>query len=133
MLIDSYLPAYQFHEVDFKRVYTDRATAYHTVLHCDFRSSWLIKLLFRVRGTSTKATTIGDITRLGFVKLGEIPNEEIVYGMVTTSPIFNSCKAITGSDNFINIRSPEFIKAVINFRVYSTQSLVQIISTETRV
>jgi hypothetical protein len=49
MLIDKYLPGYQFQEHHSKRVYYSE-NVYNLMLEADVSNSIIIKLLFRLRG-----------------------------------------------------------------------------------
>ncbi len=86
-----------------------------------------------MRGMKQKLSTIKDISRLGFIKLDEKQGEEIVFGILSNRPTFSSCEIIKSPLEFIEHRSKNIIKAVINLSVYSESSSNQIVSTETRV
>jgi len=133
MLIDKYLPKYDFREFHSIKVISHTDNVYQQVLNCDLSQSWVIKLLFRIRGIPAGFSSIEDILRMGFIKLDEVPGEEIIFGMITNSPVFNGCRTITSGSEFISRGEPDILKAVINFRV--TEDLLSqfTISTETRV
>lgn len=133
MLIDKYLSAYDFNEFHSIKVNASAERSYDKMLRCDVGRSRLISLLFRLRGIPKHLHTIDHLTRMGFVKLDEEPGEEIVYGIVTTSPVFNSCQSNLSPASFLQNKDASVMKAVINFRVQDVNSLTHIISTETRV
>jgi hypothetical protein len=103
------------------------------MLSCDVSRSFLIKLLFRLRGMPKHLCTIEHLTSMGFVKLDEQPGKEIVYGIVTTSPTFNCCLSNLTPVSFLQNTNDSIIKAVINFQLQDEGNSTHIISTETRV
>jgi len=129
MLIDKYLSAYHFnelHSIEVKGIY-------QKMLQCDFSNSSLIKFLFRLRGMPKEVYSIEHLTNMGFIKLDEEPGKEILFGMVTDNPMFNSCLSNVSSQEFIKKADDTIIKAVINFKLQDQSNLQHIISTETRV
>lgn len=133
MLIDKYLPAYQFNEFHSVELNGFVDGIYQKMLECDFSNSSLIKLLFRIRGMSKEVYSIEHLTKMGFIKLDEEPGKEILFGMVTDNPMFNTCKSNVSSKEFIQKSDDTIIKAVINFRLQDNSNSQHIISTETRV
>ncbi len=133
MLINKYLPAYQFSEFHSVSVHGFFNGIYQVMLQTDFSTNTLIKLLFRLRGMPTESFTIERLTELGFIKLHEEPGKEIIYGMVTDSPMFNTCQPISSPIEFIQDSDPAIIKAVINFKLQEVSNSRHIISTETRI
>jgi hypothetical protein len=133
MLIDKYLSAYhfsEFHSIEITGFIDD---IYGKMLQCDFSSSTLIKFLFRLRGTRKEVYTIEHLTKIGFIKLEEEPGKEIIFGLVTTNPMFNTCQSDITSTEFVQKSDDTIIKAVINFRLQHKGNSQHIISTETRV
>src|SRR5215213_4270974 len=92
MLIDKYLSTYDFNEFHYIKVNAPKTGIYERMLNCDINRSFLIRLLFRLRGMPGHLNTIEHLTKLGFIKLAEDPGREIVYGIVTDSPVFHSCQ-----------------------------------------
>ncbi|MES2648145.1 MAG: hypothetical protein V4717_14810 [Bacteroidota bacterium] len=133
MLIDKYLPAYQFNEFHSVELTGYLDGIYQKMLQCDFSNSSLIKFLFRIRGMSKEVYSIEHLTKMGFIKLDEDPGSEILFGMVTDNPMFNNCQLIVSSKEFIQQTDDTIIKAVINFKLQNKSSSQHIISTETRV
>jgi hypothetical protein len=86
-----------------------------------------------MRGMPKELYTIEHLKNLGFVKLAEIPGEEIIYGIITNSATFNGCQSGYSDLEFISKAGTEIIKGVINFRVENKGNSCQLISTETRV
>lgn len=133
MLIDKYLSAYDFTEFHSIKVKASGNDLYNKMLSCDFSRSFLIRLLFGLRGMPKHIYTIEHLTNMGFVKLGEQPGKEIVYGIVTTSSTFNCCLSNVTPASFIQNTNVSIIKAAINFQLEELNNSTHLISTETRV
>jgi hypothetical protein len=133
MLIDKYLPAYDFNE--FHSVELDSAAKdiYQKMLHCDLSNNHLIRFFFRLRGIPKELYNIDHLTKMGFIRLGEEPAREIIFGMITGNPMFNSCKPNFSPVDFLGNSDTSIIKAVINFQVQDQGNSKHTISTETRV
>jgi len=82
---------------------------------------------------STEVYSIERLTKMGFVKLDEEPGKEILFGMVTDSPMFNTCQSNVSSKEFVEKANGNLIKAVINFKLQEKSNSRHIISTETRI
>ena len=133
MLIDKYLSTYHFNELHSIEVNGFVSNIYQKMLQCDFSNSSLIKFLFILRGMPKEVYSIEHLTRMGFIKLDEEPGKEILYGMVTDNPMFNTCQSNVSSKEFLQINTGSIIKAVINFKLQNKSISQHIISTETRV
>lgn len=133
MLIDKYLATYDFNELHSIELGSHVDGIYHKMLNCDFSKSYLIKFFFGLRGIPKQLHNIEHLTRMGFVRLDEDPDKEILFGMITESPIFNSCHSNLTPEDFISQSDRAIIKAVINFRIGNQENSDHIISTETRV
>ncbi|RYY47378.1 MAG: hypothetical protein EOO06_12575 [Chitinophagaceae bacterium] len=133
MLIDKYLPSYHFNEHHFIEVNGFISGIYEKMLHCNFSNSSLIKFLFRLRGMPKEVYSIEHLTSMGFIKLDEEWGKEIVFGLVTDNPMFNTCQSNISSKAFLQKTDGNIIKAVINFKLKDKSNSQHIISTETRV
>ncbi|HUQ67813.1 MAG TPA: hypothetical protein VM101_16740 [Flavitalea sp.] len=133
MLIEKYLPAYHFNEHHSIIINGFVGNIYQKMLQCDFSKSSLIKLLFRFRGMRKEVYSIEHVTSMGFNKLDEERGREILYGMVTDNPMFNTCLSNISSKDFIQKADGNIIKAVINFKVQDKGNSGHVISTETRI
>lgn len=133
MLIDKYLSAYDFNEFHSIKVNAPETGIYRKMLHCNINHSLLIRFLFRLRGMPKHLYTIEHLTNMGFIKLDEEPGKEIVYGIVTNSPVFKSCQSNLSPASFVQNTNTSIIKAAINFHVQHESNLMHEISTETRI
>lgn len=133
MLIDKYLPVYDFQEVHSIKINVRTVNTYEKMLYCNVSKGFLIQFLFRLRGIAVNHSSISHLPELGFIKLEEISGQEIVYGMVTSSPLFNCCHPNSTAATFLEKTKEPVLKAVINFHISDQDSVTQIISTETRI
>ena len=132
-LIDDFLPDRDFSEVHSITVNTVAPDGYSKMLQTNLNGSRLIRLLFRLRGMPTSFNTIENLHSLGFVKLAERLGSEVVFGMVTDSPFFQSCRTDITPQDFVKAVGPEVIRAAINFRMIQTDTSNVMVNTETRV
>jgi hypothetical protein len=133
MLLDKYLPYYDYKEVHRIRIETFVEDLFAKVQACDMGRNSLMRLLFRLRGMNTAIHTIQDLEKMGFIKLDLEPGKEVVYGMVTHSAMFNSCQEQMTPSEFISYSDPSSIKAVINLHIKTNVGSGHIITTETRI
>ncbi|MES2331080.1 MAG: hypothetical protein V4539_15865 [Bacteroidota bacterium] len=133
MLIDKYLSVYDFKEFHSIKANGPANEIYHKMLHRDLSGATVVTLLFWLRGIPKRAYTIEGLTKMGFIKLEENPGDEIVFGIVTESPMFNGCVSISSPSLFIETKGQRIIKAVINFKVEEQGSSKCVVSTETRI
>jgi hypothetical protein len=131
MLIDDYLKDYHFSEFHSIRVKGIPEEIYPLLLITEINSP-LIKTLFRLRGVPFYGA-LKDIDKAGFVKLGENVNEEILFGIISTTGSFSQCRTAFHPEEFKKLSTPDHIKAVINFRTTASDIGETTISTETRV
>ena len=93
MLIDKSLSAYHFNEFHAIEINGCVNGIYQKMLQCDFSNSFIIKFLFSLWGIRNEVYTIEDLTKKGVIKLDEEPGKEILFGMVTNNPMFNTCQS----------------------------------------
>ena len=70
---------------------------------------------------------------MGFIKLDEEQEREILFGRITSSAMFNDCQTNISPSLFIEKNEASIIKAVINFKLQRNKGLHHTMSTETRV
>ncbi|HEX8247482.1 MAG TPA: hypothetical protein VF599_04800 [Pyrinomonadaceae bacterium] len=89
MLIDEFLPEYDFDEKHETTIRASAEKVYAALDSFDFNDSAVIRRLFWLRGLagkdecgeSSKTSNLRDMTKLNFIILGEKPCEEIVLGI----------------------------------------------------
>jgi hypothetical protein len=132
MLIDKYLPEFDFNERHSITIVSDRQTISSVLENFDFSSSRIIRFLFWLRGMPSKKLSIERLTRDGFIELERTKNDEIVIGLIGQfwKPKGNLQKF--EPLEFISFRKPSFLKGVWNFKIGDHADSC-LLSTETRV
>ena len=141
MLIDEFMPVYDFDEKHEINVRASAETVYSALDSFDFNESVIVRWLFRLRGLASKnlsdatgqTLTLRDMTKFGFVVLGEKPNEEILLGLVGKfwKPTGNLQKIEAG--DFLAFDKSGYAKAVWNFALTESATKEIRLTTETRV
>ena len=135
MLIDDFLPTYDFSERHETRVRASAAKVYAAVDSTDFNESWIIWGLTTLRGMGfgrqTKKLTLRDGFD-DFAVLGEKPNEEILLGLAGKFWTLTGSMQKIDAGNFKQFDKPGFAKAVWNFSVSETNGET-LLKTETRI
>ena len=133
MLIDQVLPRYderEYHQIEIRG---NRTEVYETVRALDFSDSFLIRILFRLRGLPATLKSVDDLLEAGFVLVDELPGREFVMGLI------GKFWAPTAKLEKINaLRYREFnhrgyAKVAWNFAVNTTSHGLVKVSTETRI
>jgi hypothetical protein len=135
MLIDEFLPVYDFSERHETKVRASAAKVYAAVNTTDFNESWIIWSLLTLRGLgfgrSSEKLTLRDAFD-DFVVLGEKPDEEILLGLAGKFwlPTGNLQKIDAG--NFKEFKEKGFAKAAWNFSLAESGGET-LLKTETRI
>ena len=133
MLIDKYMRHFDFREHHFKKVKGQPENIYPLMKRTNLSGSFIINLLFKLKGIPAGITTINDLEKMGFIKLEENYGKEILFGIVTLSWMFNGCELKITPEEFIELNDKGYIKAVINFHITKENDDTTLLSTETRV
>jgi hypothetical protein len=133
MLIDEIFPEYdecEYHEIEIKGQLNE---VYRAIRSHDFSDSFLIRYLFRLRGLPGRLKSIDDLLDLGFVLVAEVPDEEIVLGLVGRFwDLTAKIEKVDGSQyHAFNLKG--YAKLAWNFQVREIDPGVVRLSTETRV
>ncbi|UCF84468.1 MAG: hypothetical protein JSV50_02220, partial [Desulfobacteraceae bacterium] len=130
---DEFLPAYDVNERHHIDVHAPAEKVYQVVQSLDFRDSRIVKWLFRLRGIPEYALTLDGLLELGFVILGETPNQEIVIGLV--GRFWTRAVDIQHLDpgTFRNFDRKGFAKAIANISLSRQTDTITRVTTETRV
>ena len=132
MLLDTFLPVYDFNEVHVLRVRAEPDKVFCAIKEVTPREAPVF-LLLGLRGTQP---LIDQMLRTGFVILGEETNRELVLGTIDRfwKPRRSSSARIRGPQEFGGFDDPGYAKAAMNFRVDgSNNSEGSRITTETRI
>lgn len=136
MLIEEFLPEYDFserHEIDIR---ASAEKVYSAVDSVNLGESWIIWGLLSLRGlgrSSSKTLTLRDMTKEGFAVLGENPNEEILLGLAGKFWTPTGCLQKIDAGNFREFQTKGFAKAAWNFSLTEVDDGKVQLSTETRV
>lgn len=133
MLIDTCLPVYQHHERHTLRVAAPADRVYAAVRTLDLGGSRVIRLLFRLRGLPASAFRLEGMQRLGFVRLGETPGREVVFGLVGRFWTPGGDLQHVDARGFACFVKPGYARAVWNFSVTAEEDGAARVSTETRI
>ena len=99
MLIDDYLPSFDFNERHDVLINASAPSVYRAAWDVKFGQSFLIKLLVRIRGMSPGNFSLSEIEQADFKTLAEKPDEELVLGLIG--------RPWTLAGDLQKIRSPE--------------------------
>lgn len=141
MLIDEFMPKYDFDEKHETIVRASVETVYAALNSFDFNESTVVRWLFRLRGLASnnscdageQVLTLRDMTKLNFVVLDEKPNEEILLGLVGKfwKPTGDLQKIEAG--DFLAFDKNGYAKAAWNFVLTESPAKETRLTTETRV
>jgi hypothetical protein len=133
MLADQFLPEYHFNEVHSITIEAAPHRIFELVDEMDFSGSWVIRLLFALRGLGANTVSGKDLLRKNFILLGKVEDAEVAFGLVGQfwRPDGN-LKQIAPSD-FRAFFQPEFLKAVWTFELTRVDPGTTLLVTETRI
>jgi hypothetical protein len=136
MLIDDFMPGYDFSEKHETRVRASAEKVYATVNSIDLAESRIIGGLLTLRGLgrkSAKTLTLRDMTKDGFAVLGEKPDEEVLLGVAGKFWTPSGCLQNINANNFREFDTKGYAKAAWNFALKETGKDEILLTTETRV
>jgi hypothetical protein len=155
VLLDKYLPKYDFTEVHTVKIRATPEAAYKAMMEVTLpEMTGIVKFLFDLRaipekivGRKRKALgfdkdkpVINQMLGNGFVKIEEKEPQEIVFGLIVPGAIGRVWKKSSGqnvipknADEFFAFKDPDYLWVVANFMVeeFSNPGTV-ILSTESR-
>ncbi len=133
MLIDAFLPDFEFSDTQKANVIASPAAVFRGIKTFNMGDSTSIKWLFKMRGIPTGNLTINDFEKANFKILAEKQDEEVVLGLI------GEFKSLTGglvqieSDKFRDFNHAGFIKAVWNLAVAEAGNGKSSLTTEIRI
>jgi hypothetical protein len=141
MLIDEFMPTYDFSEEHKTIICASAEKVYAALGSFDFNESFIIRWLFRLRGLASKNScdadsrilTLRDITKFGFVVLGEKPNEEILYGLVGKFWKPTGDLQRVKAEDFPGFDKSGYAKAAWNFTLAESAAKETLLTTQTRI
>ncbi len=132
MLIDEFLPKYDFVETHDIEIRAAAETVFEAVNEIDLCESPIIRGLFFLRGLPNAKLKLGDLRKSNFEILGERENEELLLGLAGKFWTLGGKLQKINSGNFREFDERGFAKAVWNFSVDSNGGETRL-TTETRV
>jgi hypothetical protein len=137
--IDDFLPHYDFSATYDIRINALPSVVYEQLFWLDFNEVWLVRLLETARTGrlvtySRLATNLSQrLKGTGFVMLAEVPNEELLMGIVGRfwRPDGGRLLDLTAQD-FVGFVRPGYAKVAWNFSLRADSSGQTVLSTETR-
>jgi hypothetical protein len=132
MLIDDFLPVYHFREVHDIAIYAPTANVFRAIKEVDFADSFLVRWLMRLRGMTGTDVRLSSFEKFSFAKLGEVPERELVLGLVGRFwTLFGGLRRIDG-ESFQVFNEAGYAKAAWNFSLSEAGSGT-VLGTETRI
>jgi hypothetical protein len=134
MLQDKFLPQYQFNEKHSLTIHAPADKVYQSVLQMNFSNSWIIRLLFKIRGLPTGSICgIEGVKQMGFTLLEYDTNNEIVLGLVGQFWKPHGNIQPCTPEEFIQFSKPDFAKTTWNFEIIKLDQEYVRLETETRI
>jgi hypothetical protein len=133
-LIDDFMPAFDAVERHALAIAAPPPVVYAAITRTDFARSGPIRWLLRLRGLGAPARlTLGEITRRGFVLLGERPGRELAFGVAGKFWTPSGGRVVLDVDGFRRFARAGYAKAVWDFRVTDAGAGATRLTTETRI
>lgn len=137
MLLDKYLPKYDFTEVHTIKVKATQEVAYRAVqdttleeLSCIVRwLFWLRELPEKMVGRNTNPMTskglmLGEMEQNGFTMIKELPPREVVFGLIVPGKIGRVWDRSSGygsqvanAEEFLAFSSPDYLVVIANLAI----------------
>ena len=131
-LHDQFLPEYDFSEYHETQINATRDAIVATMMRGDFTKSWIIRLLFRLRGLpSNLSRGLVSAEEMGFCLLAKT-DSEIMLGLIGQfwKPSGVIQKVLPAQ--FVSCTDPAFARATWNFKI-TGNAPPYTLSTETRI
>lgn len=132
MLIDEFLPIYDFNEVHGINIRAKANDVFRAVKETNFCESPIICLLFRLRGLPSENVTLSELRKMRFETLGELTNKEILLGLAGKFWKITGDLQKVDAENFRAFNEKGFAKAVWDFSLNEHNGETHL-TTETRI
>ena len=135
MLIDEFLPEYDFEEKHSIAINADAATVYEAAQDANFGESWIVRTLLTLRGMSADALTLRNLSYSKFRILGERPAKELLIGLAGKFWTPWGDLQDVNAENFKAFDKSGYAKAVWNFSLDADdpEGKATRLTTETRI
>lgn len=131
-LIDRVLPRPDFKATHARRIDADPARVFSAVRELDLRGVPSIRILFALRGISSRRLTLDGAFDMGFALLAEDPGREMVLGLIGRPWTLRGGVRRFAAEEFSEWSEPGFAKVAWNFEVHPMGSGA-CVTTETRI
>ena len=132
MLIDDFMPAYDFSETHDIKIRAKAASVFRVLNEVDLCESPVVRVLFRLRGMPARKVTLRDFRKSRFELLGKNENQEIVLGLAGKFWKITGDMRQVNSGNFQELDEKGCAKAAWNFSLAEANGATRL-TTETRV
>ena len=132
MLIDEFLPKYDFIETHDIKISAEAETVFGVMDKVDLCESPIIRALFFLRGLPNAKLRLRDLKKSKFEILGVEKNKELLLGLAGKFWTLRGEMQDVSADNFREFDKKGFAKAVWNFSVDSDGTETRL-TTETRI
>lgn len=132
MLIDEFLPEYDFKEMHAARVHASADRVFQTLHAVDYTESAVIRWLFRLRGLPSAKMDLEGFRRLKFELLGETLNREVVIGLVGRFWSLQGDLRRIDANSFKRFGQNGYAKTAFNFSLDEDGGVTRL-TTETRI
>ncbi len=133
MLIDEFLPRYHVRERHAVDIGAPVETVDLVLRSVDLGASPVIRSLFRLRGLPRSALTLDGLLQMGFALLGDIPQQELVFGLVGRFWTLAGDIQRIDAESFETFDRKGYAKAAWNFTLSPGTRGTTRLATETRV
>lgn len=132
MLIDSFLPEYDFSETHDIKIWATAEKVFCVLNEIDLCESVVVRWLFRLRGMPTTKMSLREMRRFRFETLGESENRELLLGLAGRFWTIRGDLQKINSGNFREFNEKGFAKAVWDFSLDGANGETRL-TTETRI
>ncbi len=132
MLIDEFLPKYDFVETHEIAIRASAETVFNAVDEVDLSESWIVRGLIFLRGLPSEHLRLRELRGSNFEILGTRKNEELLIGLAGKFWTLGGNLQKVNADNFREFDKKGFAKAVWNFSVDAEGNKTRL-KTETRI
>ncbi len=132
MLIDEFLPKYDFIETHDIKIRASSETVFDVMDKINLCESPIIRALFFLRGLPNRKLRLRDLKKSGFEILGKSENKELLLGLAGKFWTLRGDMQDVNADNFREFDKKGFAKAVWNFSI-DAKGNESLLTTETRI
>jgi len=133
MLQEKYLPLYDYSEKHSIIIRKEPEEIWPIIVEGDLSGSWIIRLLFAVRGMPARMTRLEGLHKARFIPLEEEKNVELIIGLIGQFWKAGGNLQLFQPEQFISWQKPGFSKGSWSFKLIPLSDHLTRLETETRV